>query len=302
MQTMLREEWGTALARSWDHWVDLRPGNVVGELVGAAPGQVIVTDNTTVNLYELVTAALDARPGRHVIITDHDSDRYVREGIAGQRSTELRMLPTDINEGLDPELVRAAVATDSYPSRWGRCSRWGWRRAAQQFVERLHHRAGRRRQDQACARISRLARSTRSVPLSGPTASSGDFDAGRVRDSRFTYFNAHDSVCGHQFALSSYNDKGDPATSLGIARQLVSQGNPIVMADSFSSAQNQIQPYLMQQHVLVVNGDGANALFNATQNPTAYSTGPSNAQICQLMVNSAESHGDNNVGIISDGT
>jgi branched-chain amino acid transport system substrate-binding protein len=139
------------------------------------------------------------------------------------------------------------------------------------------------------------------VPLSGPTASSGTLT--QVESTiAVTYFNAHDSVCGHQLALSSYNDKGDPATSLGIARQLVSQGNPIVMADSFSSAQNQIQPYLMQQHVLVVNGDGAYALFNAAQNPTAFSTGPSNAQYAQLMVNWAKSHGDNNVGIISDGT
>jgi ABC-type branched-subunit amino acid transport system substrate-binding protein len=139
------------------------------------------------------------------------------------------------------------------------------------------------------------------VPLSGPTATSGvptQLESAVVVD----YFNAHDSVCGHKFVLASYNDKGDPATSLGIARQLVSQGNPIVMADSFSSAQNQIQPYLMQQKVLVVNGDGANALFNAAQNPTAYSTGPSNAQYAQLMVNWAKSHGDNNVGIISDGT
>ena len=139
------------------------------------------------------------------------------------------------------------------------------------------------------------------VPLSGPTASSGTLT--QVESTiAVNYFNAHDSVCGHQLALSSYNDKGDPATSLGIARQLVSQGNPIVMADSFSSAQNQIQPYLMQQHVLVVNGDGAYALFNAAQNPTAFSTGPSNAQYAQLMVNWAKSHGDNNVGIISDGT
>jgi ABC-type branched-subunit amino acid transport system substrate-binding protein len=139
------------------------------------------------------------------------------------------------------------------------------------------------------------------VPLSGPTATSG---VPQVLESTVAvnYFNAHDSVCGHKFVVASYNDKGDPATSLGIARQLVSQGNPIVMADSFSSAQNQIQPYLMQQKVLVVNGDGANALFNAAQNPTAYSTGPSNAQYAQLMVNWAKSHGDNNVGIISDGT
>ena len=47
---IIREEWGTALARSWDHWVELpeRAGDLVGELAGAALGQVLVTDNTTV--------------------------------------------------------------------------------------------------------------------------------------------------------------------------------------------------------------------------------------------------------------
>jgi kynureninase len=118
METVFREEWGTALARSWDHWVDLpaRTGDVVGELIGAAAGQVIVTDNTTVNLYKLASSALDARPGRHVIITDHDnfpSDRYVMAGLAAQRGAELRMLATDINEGVHPDLVRDAVDEDT---------------------------------------------------------------------------------------------------------------------------------------------------------------------------------------------
>jgi branched-chain amino acid transport system substrate-binding protein len=139
------------------------------------------------------------------------------------------------------------------------------------------------------------------VPLSGPTSQSGLL-AEIESEIEVNYFNAHDSVCGHKFALSNYNDKGDPATSLGIARQLVSQGNVIIMEDSLSSAQNQIQPYLMEQHVLVVNGDGAKALFSAEQNPTAFSTGPSNEQYAQLMVNWAKSHGDNNIGILSDGT
>jgi branched-chain amino acid transport system substrate-binding protein len=138
-------------------------------------------------------------------------------------------------------------------------------------------------------------------PLSGPTASSGTLTE-LESNIEVDYFNAHDSVCGHQFALSNYNDKGDPATSLSIARQLVSQGNVIIVNDSFSSAQNQIQPYFMQQHTLVVNGDGAYALFNAAQNPTAYSTLPSNAEYAQLMVNWAKSHGDNDIGILSDGT
>jgi ABC-type branched-subunit amino acid transport system substrate-binding protein len=138
-------------------------------------------------------------------------------------------------------------------------------------------------------------------PLSGPTATSGTLT--QIESTiEVNYFNAHDSVCGHKFALSNYNDKGDPATSLGIARQLVAQGNVIIVNDSFSSAQNQIQPYFMEQKTLVINGDGAYALFNAAQNPTAYSTGPSNAQYAQLMVNWAKSHNDNDIGIISDGT
>ncbi len=118
LETVYRQEWGTALARSWDHWVDLpaRAGDVVGELIGAAPRQVIVTDNTTVNLYKLASAALDARPGRRVIITDHDnfpSDRYVMAGLAAQHGAELRMLDTDIDQGLNPELVRAAADQDT---------------------------------------------------------------------------------------------------------------------------------------------------------------------------------------------
>ena len=117
METVFREEWGAALARSGPLGGPAGPaGDVVGELTGAAPGQVIVTDNTTVNLYKLAAAALDARPGRHVIITDHDnfpSDRYVMAGLAAQRGAELRMLATDINEGAHPDLVRAAVDEDT---------------------------------------------------------------------------------------------------------------------------------------------------------------------------------------------
>ena len=118
LESMIRSEWGGALARSWDHWVDLpgRAGDLVGALIGAAPGQVVVTDNTTVNLYKLACAALDARPGRHVIVTDQDnfpSDRYVVEGIGAQRGTGLRMLAADLSEGLAPDAVRAAVDEDT---------------------------------------------------------------------------------------------------------------------------------------------------------------------------------------------
>lgn len=139
------------------------------------------------------------------------------------------------------------------------------------------------------------------IPLTGPTATSGELIesiAGVAAD----YFNAHGSICGHKIAVHNLDDKGDPATSLGLARQLVAQGDTILIDDSLSSAQNEIQPYLMQQHVLVLTGDGAKALWNTAQNPTDFNYLPSNDEYAQLMVNYAKAKGYNNVGILSDGT
>ena len=83
---VVRREWGAGLVRSWSHWIGLpgRAGDLLGSyLLGAAPGQVAVCDSTTVNLYKLARAALSARPGRSVIVTDDDNfptDRYVLAG------------------------------------------------------------------------------------------------------------------------------------------------------------------------------------------------------------------------------
>jgi len=109
------QEWGAGLVRSWNRWIELplQVGDLLGaHLIGAEPGQVAVCDSTTVNLYKLAWAALDARPGRTVIVTDDDNfptDRYVLEGIAGQRGCELRMIHTDLDQGPGADAVRAAV-------------------------------------------------------------------------------------------------------------------------------------------------------------------------------------------------
>jgi kynureninase len=112
-------EWGAGLIGSWDGWLDLpqRAGDLLGRhLLGAAPGQVVVADSTTVNLYKLAWAALDDRPGRHVIVTDDDNfptDRYVLEGVAGQRGAQLRFIHTDMDEGVSEQAVRAAIGPDT---------------------------------------------------------------------------------------------------------------------------------------------------------------------------------------------
>jgi kynureninase len=116
---VVREEWGADLIRSWSHWTDLpfEVGDLIGStLLGAAEGQVVVADSTTVNLYKLAVAALDARPGRTVIVTDDDNfptDRYVLQGLAEQRGLELRLLRTDLDQGLDLDALRDAVGEDT---------------------------------------------------------------------------------------------------------------------------------------------------------------------------------------------
>jgi kynureninase len=112
---VVSREWGGGLVRSWHRWLSLpgEVGDLLGaQLAGAAAGQVIVCASTTVNLYKLVCAALDAQPGRSVIVTDDDNfptDRYVLEGIAAQRGCELRMIHTDMDQGIRPDAVRDAI-------------------------------------------------------------------------------------------------------------------------------------------------------------------------------------------------
>ncbi|HEY1616315.1 MAG TPA: kynureninase, partial [Streptosporangiaceae bacterium] len=109
------QDWGVGMVRSWQHWVTLprQAGDMLGEhLLGAAAGQILVCDSVTINLYKLACAALDARPGRDVIVTDDDNfptDRYVLEGVAAQRGCELRMISTDIDGGLDRDTLAAAL-------------------------------------------------------------------------------------------------------------------------------------------------------------------------------------------------
>ena len=65
---MVTREWGQSLIRAWtEHdWIGLplRVGEKIGRLIGAAPGSTVVADSTSVNLFKLLAAALEARPGR----------------------------------------------------------------------------------------------------------------------------------------------------------------------------------------------------------------------------------------------
>src|SRR5262249_46273794 len=110
-------EWGGDLIRGWDRWIELatEAGDLLADVIGANPGEVVVSDSTSVNLYKLAAAALDARPGRKGVVTHDDNfptDQYVLQGLAAERGLELRTLKTDMDAGVQTADVVAALGHD----------------------------------------------------------------------------------------------------------------------------------------------------------------------------------------------
>lgn len=109
-------QWSGRLIRGWDEqWLDLplTIGDRLGATVlGAAPGQTVVGDSTTVLLYKLARSAIALRPGRTEIVLDTDNfptDRYVLEGVAAELGLELRWITVDPASGVEPEAARDAI-------------------------------------------------------------------------------------------------------------------------------------------------------------------------------------------------
>jgi kynureninase len=115
---VVREQWGGGLVRSWHSWIDwgTRLGDrLAAHVLGARPGEVVVADSTSVNLYKLAAAALDAAPGRGTVVVDAEdfpTDRYVLQGLARQRGLALRQVRPDVDDGLSTDALREALDRD----------------------------------------------------------------------------------------------------------------------------------------------------------------------------------------------
>ncbi len=96
-------------------------GDAVGRAaIGAAPGQTVIGDSTTVLLYKMVRAAFDAAvaadPARVEIVVDRDNfptDRYLVDGIAAERGGRVRWIDVDTVSGVSAEALRAAVGRET---------------------------------------------------------------------------------------------------------------------------------------------------------------------------------------------
>ena len=91
----LLDQWGTELVRGWDEWIELpqRVGDLIGAAVlGAKPGETLVSDSTTVNLFKLAGALLAENPGRIVgDAGDFPTNRYVLDGLVELYGRSLRL-------------------------------------------------------------------------------------------------------------------------------------------------------------------------------------------------------------------
>ena len=111
----LSQEWGNEVVTGWSHWID--EAQIAGDLLGraalgAAAGQVLVCDTTSVNFYQLCLAAINARPGRKTIITDaanFPTDRYILDGIAKQHGLNLIVIDNEDPSIAENELVTAEL-------------------------------------------------------------------------------------------------------------------------------------------------------------------------------------------------
>jgi kynureninase len=112
--------WAGALIRGWEEEGWLERPLVVGDLLGtgvlgALAGETAVTDSTTVNLYRLAAAALEARAPRRVVVVERSefpTDRYVVEGLGRERDLEVRWLDGDPLEGVSTSEVAGALGGD----------------------------------------------------------------------------------------------------------------------------------------------------------------------------------------------
>jgi kynureninase len=120
LTTFVQQEWGGRLIRGWDErWMDLPTtlgDNLARICLGAAAGQTVIGDSTTVWLYKLMRAAVDhvvrRDPARTEIVIDTDNfptDRYVAEGIAAERGLTLRWIEVDTSAGVTADQLREAV-------------------------------------------------------------------------------------------------------------------------------------------------------------------------------------------------
>ena len=111
IQRAVEQEWGQGLIKSWNTagWIDLprRLGDRLAPWLGARPGEVLVADSTSINLYKVLHAALQLQQGKRKVVVSERSnfptDNYIAQSVVRAHGGELILAetPEDIPPLLD---------------------------------------------------------------------------------------------------------------------------------------------------------------------------------------------------------
>lgn len=114
---VVTHEWGDGLIRSWNSagWFELprRLGDKIARLIGAAPGEVVATDSTSINLYKALSAALNIAaqdaPQRKLVVSERSNfptDLYIAQALCAERGLRLQLVePEEIAAALTPDVA-----------------------------------------------------------------------------------------------------------------------------------------------------------------------------------------------------
>ena len=120
LHDVIAQQWGQDLIGSWTlhDWIGApqRVGDKIARLIGAAQGEVVVADSTSVNLFKLLAAACQLRPGRPVILSEpgnFPNDLYIAQGLQrlSNERLELRLVPAERIEAAIDEQVAVVLLT-----------------------------------------------------------------------------------------------------------------------------------------------------------------------------------------------
>lgn len=103
---VVNQEWGEGLIRSWNQagWFDMPTsiGNKIAPLIGANSAEVVATDSTSVNLYKVLTAALNIAqqdaPTRRQVVSERSNfptDLYIAQALCQSRGLELVLVEAE---------------------------------------------------------------------------------------------------------------------------------------------------------------------------------------------------------------
>ena len=118
VQAALDDSWARALIRGWNRgWyrAPARVGDQIAPLIGAAPGEVIVCDSTSVNLFKLTLAALLHQAGRTRILSDDlnfPSDLYILQGCCQLLGDRHRLTCIPSSDGVHGDEAALLAALD----------------------------------------------------------------------------------------------------------------------------------------------------------------------------------------------